>query len=186
MSGNWQQNGPVYVLSGWDGAAISRTVTINTFVDGTSMTAIYAEWVKGPGTVPSTNGLGMVYNSNVGVATYPTDYQVAQSLATITPNSTNQNWGWKGEWWAFGGTFAYSHTNLPNRYAFEYNDGNGMISDGRSMGTLVNCSSLHPGGVNVLFMDGSVHFIKSSVSYQPWYAIATPSMGEVVSADGLF
>ena len=31
------------------------------------------------------------------------------------------------------------------------------------MSTLVNASSLHPGGVNVLFMDGSVHFIKSSV-----------------------
>jgi hypothetical protein len=37
--------------------------------------------------------------------------------------------------------------------------------------------------VNVLFMDGSVHFIKNSVGFQPWYAIATPAMGEVVSSD---
>jgi prepilin-type N-terminal cleavage/methylation domain-containing protein/prepilin-type processing-associated H-X9-DG protein len=185
VSGNWKQNGPLYIMSQWDGA--TKTVSISDFIDGTSMTAIFSEWVKGPGGgPPTTNGLGMVYTSNVGVATYPTDYQVAQSLATITPNSTNQNWGWKGEWWAYGGTFAYSHTNLPNRYAFEYNDGNGMISDGRSMGTLVNASSLHPGGVNVLFMDGSVHFIKSSVSYQPWYAIATPAYGEVVTSDAVF
>ena len=31
--------------------------------------------------------------------------------------------------------------------------------------TMVAASSYHPGGVNVLFMDGSVHFIKNSVSY---------------------
>ena len=182
-AGNWQQNGPVYILSQWDGAAINRTVSINSFVDGTSNTAIFSEWVKGPAGLPSTNGLGMVYLSNTSTSSYPTDWQVAQSLMTITPSSANQSWGWKGEWWAFGGTMAYSHTNLPNRYAFDYSD---QREDGRAMSTLINASSLHPGGVNVLFMDGSVHFIKSSVAYQPWYAIATPANNEVVSADAIF
>ena len=32
-------------------------------------------------------------------------------------------------------------------------------------------------------MDGSVRFIKSTVGYQPWYAIATPNYGEVFSSD---
>ena len=32
-------------------------------------------------------------------------------------------------------------------------------------------------------MDGSVQFVKSSVSYQSWYALATPDRGEVVSSD---
>jgi hypothetical protein len=36
--------------------------------------------------------------------------------------------------------------------------------------------------VNVAFMDGSVHFIKNSVSQQIWWAIATMAGGEVVSA----
>ena len=78
---------------------------------------------------------------------------------------------------------AYSHTNMPNRYAMDYNSGN--CEDGRSMSTLINASSLHPGGVNVLFMDGSVRFIKSSVNPQAWYAIATPDNNEVVSSDAL-
>jgi prepilin-type N-terminal cleavage/methylation domain-containing protein/prepilin-type processing-associated H-X9-DG protein len=188
MNGNWKQNGPVYILSDWDGANIGRTITINSFIDGTSMTAIFSEWVKGPGGgPPTTNGLGMVYSSGLGVASFPTDWQVAQALSTVSPTAANQSWGWKGEWWAFGGTLAYSHTNLPNRYCFNYTDGNDMINgDARSMSTLVNASSLHPGGLNVLFMDGSVHFIKSSIAYQPWYAISTVANGEVVSSDTIF
>jgi prepilin-type processing-associated H-X9-DG protein len=46
-----------------------------------------------------------------------------------------------------------------------------------------NASSNHPGGVNVCFADGSVRFVKSSVGFQPWYAIATPDNGETVSSD---
>ena len=76
----------------------------------------------------------------------------------------------------------YSHTNMPNRYACDYND---QREDGRATITLVNASSNHPGGVNVLFMDGSVRFVKSSVGPQAWYAIATPNNGEVVTADSL-
>ncbi len=43
--------------------------------------------------------------------------------------------------------------------------------------------SMHPGGVSFLFADGSVHFIKSSISPIPWRALATRAYGEVVSAD---
>jgi prepilin-type processing-associated H-X9-DG protein len=49
--------------------------------------------------------------------------------------------------------------------------------------TMVAASSAHPGGINVLFMDGSVHFLKNSINYAPWYAIATVAGGEVVSSD---
>ena len=48
---------------------------------------------------------------------------------------------------------------------------------------MVAASSYHPGGVNVLFMDGTVRFVKNTVNFVPWYAIATVAGGEVVSAD---
>jgi prepilin-type N-terminal cleavage/methylation domain-containing protein/prepilin-type processing-associated H-X9-DG protein len=43
--------------------------------------------------------------------------------------------------------------------------------------------SNHPGGVNFAFADGSVHFIKNSVSLPAYRAIGTRALGEVVSSD---
>jgi prepilin-type N-terminal cleavage/methylation domain-containing protein/prepilin-type processing-associated H-X9-DG protein len=45
--------------------------------------------------------------------------------------------------------------------------------------------SYHPGGVNLLFCDGHVAFVKDTVGLAAWRAIATRAGGEVVSADGL-
>jgi prepilin-type N-terminal cleavage/methylation domain-containing protein/prepilin-type processing-associated H-X9-DG protein len=43
--------------------------------------------------------------------------------------------------------------------------------------------SRHPGGVNVLFGDASVKFVKDSINFQTWRALGSPSGGEVSSAD---
>jgi len=46
-----------------------------------------------------------------------------------------------------------------------------------------SANSLHPGGVNLCFADGSVHFIKNSVAPQAWWGLGTRSGGEVISSD---
>jgi prepilin-type processing-associated H-X9-DG protein len=46
-------------------------------------------------------------------------------------------------------------------------------------------ASYHPGGVNLLFLDGSVHFVKETINRTTWRALGTRSGGEVVSADSL-
>jgi prepilin-type N-terminal cleavage/methylation domain-containing protein/prepilin-type processing-associated H-X9-DG protein len=43
--------------------------------------------------------------------------------------------------------------------------------------------SRHPGGVNALFGDGSVHFIKNSINPQTWVGLGSISGGEVISSD---
>jgi prepilin-type N-terminal cleavage/methylation domain-containing protein/prepilin-type processing-associated H-X9-DG protein len=43
--------------------------------------------------------------------------------------------------------------------------------------------SMHPGGANMLFADGSVHFLKSSINPIPYRALMTRSLGEIVSSD---
>jgi prepilin-type processing-associated H-X9-DG protein len=179
-SGNWVMNGPGYVLTTWDGAVGSRVVTINTFTDGTSNTAIFSEWVKGSATNPGKNGPGEVYLLGYNSDGFATDYQFAQACQAVNPITADQAQHWKGEWWDYCRSPYYSHTNLPNRVCCEYNDQN---PDGRATITMQNASSNHPGGVNVLFADGSVRFVKCSVAYQPWYAIATPDAGETLSSD---
>ncbi|WP_435007167.1 DUF1559 domain-containing protein [Tundrisphaera lichenicola] len=43
--------------------------------------------------------------------------------------------------------------------------------------------SLHPGGANFLFADGSVHFLKNSINRQTYAALGSRNGGEVISAD---
>jgi prepilin-type N-terminal cleavage/methylation domain-containing protein/prepilin-type processing-associated H-X9-DG protein len=180
--GNWQENGPGYIGSNWDGIG-NRVITINSFTDGTSNTAIFSEWVKGPATNPARPSLGVVYffPNSAKASTYAMDIQFNQACQ-VSPVTTPTAQMWKGEWWAYSASQIYSHTIMPNRYCCEYQDQN---PDGRATITAQNASSSHPGGVNVLFMDGSVRFIKSSVNYIAWYAIATPDNGEVVGSDQL-
>ncbi len=56
-------------------------------------------------------------------------------------------------------------------------------NDGGPTYMALNASSQHAGGVNAVFVDGSVHFIKNSVSPITWYALGTIAGGEVVSSD---
>jgi prepilin-type N-terminal cleavage/methylation domain-containing protein/prepilin-type processing-associated H-X9-DG protein len=52
----------------------------------------------------------------------------------------------------------------------------------------INCTnqqevySLHPGGANILFADGSVHFLKQSIDIRVFARLVTRAGGEVVSA----
>ena len=45
-------------------------------------------------------------------------------------------------------------------------------------------SSNHPGGVNVLFMDRVVRFVKDRIDQATWRALGTREGQEVVSASG--
>jgi prepilin-type N-terminal cleavage/methylation domain-containing protein/prepilin-type processing-associated H-X9-DG protein len=54
---------------------------------------------------------------------------------------------------------------------------------GSDSSNFVPPTSAHPGGVNMLFCDGSVKFIKNSIARATWWAIGTMNGGETVSAD---
>jgi prepilin-type N-terminal cleavage/methylation domain-containing protein/prepilin-type processing-associated H-X9-DG protein len=192
-------NGPSYspgvldfeILNG--APCASKVIKISSFTDGTSNTAIMSESLQS-NSGQEKDGLGMVYgipgplwkDFATGTQGGPPDWLAAQ----YCQNSTLQHeYWWKGEFALSGGHNIYSHTQTPNRrscYWVNVNQQPGTSSDQDFAGatqTMVAASSAHPGGVNVLFMDGSVRFIKSTVNFQPWYAIATVSGGEVVSAD---
>jgi len=51
------------------------------------------------------------------------------------------------------------------------------------LGYAWSIGSLHSGGVNACFGDGSVRFIKTTVNPRTWFSIQTSHNGEVVSSD---
>lgn len=53
----------------------------------------------------------------------------------------------------------------------------------RFASTAKNFVSLHPGGANFAFCDGSVHFLKQSISMPTYAALGSRNGGEVISAD---
>ena len=188
------QNGPNGIVNGpgyfcaWNSQSggnlnvqADSTVSMASFVDGTSNTVVFSEWMKGNGLAPPTqDGLGMVYTSTATANQFAGQLNNNQLQAKACDAATAQNWTWKGDWWASGQSATYSHTQTPNRKSCYYSD------IGQPKSSAINvaaASSRHPGGVNVAFADGSVKFIKSSVNALTWNGLATPNGGEVISAD---
>ncbi len=55
--------------------------------------------------------------------------------------------------------------------------------DGGPTFAAITARSYHPGGVNVVFGDGSVRFVKNAIDWRTWRALGTIGCGEVVSGD---
>jgi prepilin-type processing-associated H-X9-DG protein len=86
------------------------------------------------------------------------------------------------------GNSAYTHFNTPNGLSCVSSsdtsgDNPGCCAMWGGTSGMITATSNHPGGVNVCFTDGSVKFIKDSISPQSWWAIGTRNQGEVLSAD---
>jgi prepilin-type N-terminal cleavage/methylation domain-containing protein/prepilin-type processing-associated H-X9-DG protein len=52
-----------------------------------------------------------------------------------------------------------------------------------TQGVVYAARSRHPGGVNSLFCDGSVRFVKNSINLFTWQALCSSQGGEVISSD---
>ncbi len=83
-----------------------------------------------------------------------------------------------GEW----DSTMYNHILPPNSKVIDCNSRQSAI-DSNNESAIVSARSYHPGGVNIVFADGSVHFAKDSTNAQVWRALGTRAGGEVISSD---
>jgi len=161
--------------------------------DGTSNTVAFCEVLVGNAIKNNYKGNGAVLVSPVGavdilnVQANPTGVvQMFQAcLAMMTTNTANI-YNDNGYRWADGRqgyslmcTVAVPSDSLAPFSGCRLN----ATYSGSDSQQLTNAGSNHPGGGNVLFGDGSVRFVKSSLNRNTWWALGTKDGGEVVSSD---
>jgi prepilin-type N-terminal cleavage/methylation domain-containing protein len=155
-----------------DGVFFDRSaVRYAEITDGLSNTAAFSETTRGNG-VDST-----------GIAPIDRNRQYGQgvSLTSITDdfciNAITLWVGQRGREWARGSMLyaTINHYYTPNHALMDCMSGNVI---GRTA-----ARSAHAAGVNLLCIDGSVRFVKNSVSLNTWRALSTRNGGDFLSAD---
>ena len=168
------------------------SISFASITDGLSNTAAMSERVKGIGnnnnsqidpTKPSSSFVDITGVANDGVADASPQafYNNCRAFNTSTMTvSSLDNQDPSGARWDVGYApdSRYVHVMPPNS---PVQCGGNNDDAGRQAG--YGASSRHPGGVNTLFMDGSVKFIKSTIQPQTYWGLGTRANGEVLSAD---
>jgi prepilin-type N-terminal cleavage/methylation domain-containing protein/prepilin-type processing-associated H-X9-DG protein len=168
-----------------------KTVGVQDVLDGTSNTSLWSEMMTPPATrVVAGSGKLMenrvFFLANVTNRT-PTAAGVLQFLAAcrnLPPGTPAQSSTMGYQWWSSYPGYVnsnFNHVGTPNTRQCQTADKND--SWGLDLYGTASPNSLHPGGVNVCFADGSVKFIKDSVSPQVWWALGTRASGDIVSSD---
>jgi prepilin-type processing-associated H-X9-DG protein len=166
-------------------ATANVTVSLASITDGTSNTAAISESLVNDGSGNSTDPRR---NCNYTNSALIEQIDVPALLVVQDGLAGPINWQpwsiYKGHTWAYTDAWqkhVYAHLLPPNAppiityYSdtFRCEEGDGGM----------NPTSNHPGGVNVSFMDGSVHFIKNTVDLKTWWFMGTRGRGEIISAD---
>jgi prepilin-type processing-associated H-X9-DG protein len=187
-------DGPAYRMVRPGDADEGPAVTLASVTDGTSNTAIWSEWIKGKNTRIGKQAVWTGTTAYSNTTPWPANQGSMQATLQVVANSCQPNlntqatWDQKGAAWGpdycgVGG--GYSHLLAPNKPACffqNYNTAKYGPFPGNDDITMIGAQSNHPGGVNVGFLDGSVKFLKDSVSLQTWGSIATRAGGEVLDA----
>jgi prepilin-type N-terminal cleavage/methylation domain-containing protein/prepilin-type processing-associated H-X9-DG protein len=159
-----------------------QLVKISSFTDGLSNTQVAGEILQGA----PDDIRGTIWVQNPGAGCYmtrftPNGYQdtlpILNSIAAPAYNNYDNlpTFGSSGQ-----GTSPPSPGSLCDSQPVQMLGCNNQGSEGNEY---VGTRSRHPGGVNTLFGDGSVHFMKSSVSAVTWVALGSINGGEVISSD---
>ena len=169
----------------------NSAVTIAAFTDGLSNTTAISESIRSvPGVgfaADPLNGFVITGNNTTSGPPITTDAEY-QSLcvAAVPPPGFQVT---RGSKWHYGapGHSMYNHRRVPNdaqvdcRGGLPHSDKSDPFWNQLSLN--ITARSKHPGGVQSLFGDGHVQFIKNSISLPIWQALGSVNGGEVVGAE---
>jgi prepilin-type N-terminal cleavage/methylation domain-containing protein/prepilin-type processing-associated H-X9-DG protein len=161
-------------------------VGVASIVDGLSNTVFMSEVLQG-----ATDDIrGTLWVDNPGAGSF---------MSRLTPNGSTDYVPRFAPWNAagiptagnnmdnlptFGGDAPGTSPAQPGSFCdSQPAQGLACFSQGKDGGCFSAARSRHPGGVNCLFGDGSVRFVKNTVSAMTWVQLGSINAGEVISAD---
>ncbi len=180
-----------------------KSYGIESVTDGTSNTVAFSE-----GLVSKVGGA----NNSTDNATLPTNYGGTSTTGVAAAGGAAQQYdananptavitglqgctiaiqnrqglnNTRGIFWEVGSLGMTMFNTIAPPSSTQYNWGDCRFTGGGypNDATFANANSLHSGGCNVLFADGSVHFVKSSINMYTWWSLGTRANGEVISSD---
>jgi prepilin-type N-terminal cleavage/methylation domain-containing protein/prepilin-type processing-associated H-X9-DG protein len=170
-------DGPFYIISRTNAAGVT---------DGLSQTAAFSERAFGTG--EDLSGPQSPLTTWKMRPDTSSDQSDLESWCD-QPSPAGAAYGSRGpEVWGYAG-LGYRHLFAPNHHTcYDRQDPSYQVYGvwaGSNVRIVNPPTSHHPGGVNVVFLDGSVHFVKDTIARLPWRALGTRAGGEIVSASDL-
>lgn len=154
-------------------------VRMSEVTDGASHTAAASERCKSPGGNSAATPRDYYYANLPGIERPDADGML-QVCAAQTPENNPDFCPFVGAgWFQSGYTHTlYNHVAGPNSAIPDCNEAHKMSY---STFGVHKASSDHPGGVNLLLLDGSVRFVSQNIDLAVWRAAATFQGGEQVT-----
>src|SRR5262249_17765204 len=143
----------------------NATVSISKITDGTSNTMCVSEQAD---YIVTADGTRHLWSADV-VNGWQLGTDFATTAQADSDSTSTTNYGHR----AFNLTAIWYQLN--QKSGWNTNGGNGDCSQGVciNMGNNIPLNSTHPGGVNALFVDGSVHFLSNNMSLANLGMLAT-------------
>jgi prepilin-type N-terminal cleavage/methylation domain-containing protein/prepilin-type processing-associated H-X9-DG protein len=181
--GTWLVYEPVSQRSGDGALAINRNRTVADFTDGMSNTIgvaevkAYTPYLRDGG---NPNGLGVPAPIDPNaVAGYGGSFKADSGHTEWVDGRVHQ----AGFTTTFPPNTKVPYTTGGVLYDIDFNSSREGKTTTGTCYAVVTSRSYHPSGVNVLLMDGSVRFVRSTIRTHTWRALGTPAGGEVVPND---
>jgi prepilin-type N-terminal cleavage/methylation domain-containing protein/prepilin-type processing-associated H-X9-DG protein len=170
-------SGTGLINQGWldHGDGVFKQTTprrVTDITDGTTNTVAFSEMIKG-GNATGSSTDPREYYKQIPLRFFPPYLDAAACASSAT-------WvGNRGERWTtgrYGDGGIYNHFYTPNSATPD-------CMNSVSGAAWTAARSRHTGGVNTLLCDGSVRFVRDSISATTWFAVATITGGEVLAND---
>jgi len=162
------------------------SVRPSDIADGLSTTVGFSERVRGSDR-PSFDKLRDVWYSGISSIDRPSTSDEMVAACSALRGSPAAFWPAAGQSWS-NGRYAdtlYNHVMILNALPSDCSADLAFGMPGDISGGAVSARSAHSNGVYVVFMDGSVKFVKNSIDLMVWRALATRSGHEMISVNDM-